>query len=61
MNFSPELISLARYLAGEFDNSTQAIADHGMFSFDYGTDLSLLLYFQNLVLLYLPSKQIFSN
>ncbi|NEP84065.1 MAG: chorismate mutase [Okeania sp. SIO3B3] len=27
MNFSPELISLARYLAGEFDNSTQAIAD----------------------------------
>ena len=27
MNFSPELIALARYLAGEFDNQTQAIAD----------------------------------
>ncbi|NET16160.1 MAG: chorismate mutase [Okeania sp. SIO1H6] len=27
MNFSPELISLARYLAGEFDNSNQAIED----------------------------------
>lgn len=27
MNFSPELIALGRYLAGEFDNRQQAIAD----------------------------------
>ena len=25
--FSPELIALARYMAGEFDNREQAIAD----------------------------------
>lgn len=27
MKFSPELIALARYMAGEFDNKAQAIAD----------------------------------
>jgi hypothetical protein len=27
MSFSPELTALAEYLAGEFDNSSQAIAD----------------------------------
>ena len=27
MNFSPELIALARYMAGEFDNQQQAIAE----------------------------------
>ena len=31
MTFSPELIALAEYMAGEFDNREQAIADPAMF------------------------------